>query len=203
MTIEEIKKNCREGWHVNPNEKIVNGIMKGINKNDGNCPCDNDSEDKHCPCSNYRLHDKCCCRLYLKDEPEENDQKKPSKKEELAQKIKNLRTELNATETEFYKVLDEERLKNDMKSFKDDLEMQVIGDSVIILRGGIKQDYPREFLDKVVKYVKKTLGKDENYQVMEFTEVTLDNPWVKVLVINANTMDFLDDFDDIRNKIKV
>ena len=139
----------------------------------------------------------------LKDEPEENDQKKPSKKEELIQKIKNLRAELNATETEFYKVLDEERLKNDMKAFKDDLQMQVIGDSVIILRGGIKQDYPREFLDKVVKYVKKTLGKDENYQVMEFTEVTLDNPWVRVLVINANTMDFLDDFDDIKNKIKV
>ena len=203
MTIEEIKRNCREGWHVNPNERIVNGIMKGINKNEGNCPCDNDSEDKHCPCSNYRLHDKCCCRLYLKDETEKDDQKRPSKKEELAQKIKNLRTELNATETEFYKVLDEERLKNDMKSFKDDLEMQVIGDSVIVLRGGIKQNHPREFLDKVVKYIKKTLGKDGDYQVMEFTEVTLDNPWVRVLVINANTMDFLDDFDDIKNKIKV
>jgi len=188
---------------VNPNEKIVNGIMKGINKNEGNCPCDNDSEDKHCPCSNYRLHDKCCCRLYLKDEPKENDQKKPSKKEELIQKIKNLRAELDATETEFYKILDEERLKNDMKAFKDDLEMQVIGDSVIILRGGIKQDYPREFLDKAVEYVKDTLGASKNYQVMELIEETLGNPWVRVLVINANTMDFLDDFDDIRNKIKV
>ena len=68
MTLEEVKKNCREGWIVNPNEKIVNGILRGINKNDGQCPCQNDSEDKHCPCSNYRELDKCCCRLYLEDD---------------------------------------------------------------------------------------------------------------------------------------
>lgn len=67
MTLEEIKKNCKEGWHLNPDERIVNGILKGINRNDGECPCHNDSEDKHCACSNYRLKDICCCRLYLKD----------------------------------------------------------------------------------------------------------------------------------------
>ena len=51
--------------HLNPNEKVVNAIIKGINRCDGECPCNNDAEDKMCPCSNYRLHDKCCCQLYV------------------------------------------------------------------------------------------------------------------------------------------
>lgn len=66
MTLEEVKQNIREGWMLNPNEKVVNGILKGINRNDGFCPCANQSEDKKCPCSNYRLYDKCCCSLYVK-----------------------------------------------------------------------------------------------------------------------------------------
>lgn len=68
MAIEEIRKNCKVGWHLNPNEKAVNGILKGINRNNGDCPCNNDSIDKRCPCSNYREKDHCCCHLYLKDE---------------------------------------------------------------------------------------------------------------------------------------
>ena len=65
VTIDYIKANCKPGWEINSNEKAVNCIIKGINRNDGNCPCINDSEDLHCPCSNYRLHDKCCCNLYV------------------------------------------------------------------------------------------------------------------------------------------
>lgn len=38
-----------------------------IEKNDGECPCHNNSEDKHCPCSDYRLNDCCHCNLYVKD----------------------------------------------------------------------------------------------------------------------------------------
>ena len=45
-------------------------IIKGLNRNDGECPCANDSEDKHCPCSNYREHDHCCCTLYVKEKTE-------------------------------------------------------------------------------------------------------------------------------------
>ena len=56
----------KEGWQLNPNNKIVNNILKRIDANDGLCPCDNDSEDKHCPCSNFRLKDKCCCGLFVK-----------------------------------------------------------------------------------------------------------------------------------------
>lgn len=57
----------KEGWKLNPNEKIVKGVTRGIERNNGECPCHNDSEDKHCHCSNYRLHDHCCCSLYVKE----------------------------------------------------------------------------------------------------------------------------------------
>jgi ferredoxin-thioredoxin reductase catalytic subunit len=66
MTLEQVKNNIKDGWMLNPNEKIVNGILKGINRNNGECPCNNNSENKMCPCSNYRLHNHCCCTLYVK-----------------------------------------------------------------------------------------------------------------------------------------
>lgn len=67
MTLEESKNNCKPGWHLNDNEKVVNAIINRINKCNGNCPCDNHSDDIHCPCSGYRLEDHCCCNLYIKD----------------------------------------------------------------------------------------------------------------------------------------
>lgn len=68
VDLEYVKGNLREGWMLNPNEKIVNGIIKCINRCNGDCPCNNDSEEKHCPCSNYRTKDKCCCKLYVKQD---------------------------------------------------------------------------------------------------------------------------------------
>ena len=56
----------KEGWKLNDNDKVVNSILKALDRNNGLCPCQNDSEDKHCPCSNYREKDKCCCNLYVK-----------------------------------------------------------------------------------------------------------------------------------------
>ncbi len=56
----------KEGWQLNPNERIRNAILKRVESNNGLCPCANDSVDKHCPCSNYRELDKCCCTLYVK-----------------------------------------------------------------------------------------------------------------------------------------
>lgn len=61
-----IKVLRKEGWILNPNDKVVNGILKMIEKNNGECPCDNHSEDKHCPCSDYRENNVCHCGLYLK-----------------------------------------------------------------------------------------------------------------------------------------
>jgi len=66
MTIEKAQENIKDGWQLNPNEKVVNAIIKGINRCNGECPCANDAIDKMCPCSNYRLNDKCCCQLYIK-----------------------------------------------------------------------------------------------------------------------------------------
>lgn len=66
IDLEYVKNNLREGWIINPNEKIVNGIIKGLNRCDGHCPCANDSEDTLCPCSNMRNHNKCCCKLYIR-----------------------------------------------------------------------------------------------------------------------------------------
>lgn len=66
MSLEEARRNCPKGWRINPNVKIVRGVINGINRNNGDCPCNNDSEDKHCPCSNFRLKNYCCCNLYLK-----------------------------------------------------------------------------------------------------------------------------------------
>lgn len=67
ITIEYIQSNLKPGWKLNPNDKIVTGIIRGLNRNDGLCPCQNDSIDKHCPCSNYRENNKCCCNLYVND----------------------------------------------------------------------------------------------------------------------------------------
>lgn len=60
--------HIKEGWQLNPNEKVVNSITKLLEKNDGMCPCthpDNDG-DLHCPCDSYLLKDKCCCNLYIR-----------------------------------------------------------------------------------------------------------------------------------------
>lgn len=65
VDINYIKKNLKNGWQINSNEKIVNSIIKGINRNNGDCPCNNNSLELKCPCSNYRLHNKCCCTLYI------------------------------------------------------------------------------------------------------------------------------------------
>ena len=59
----------KTGWVLNPNDKVVNSILKRCEKNDGECPCHNlgaTKEDRMCPCKGYREEDKCCCGLYLK-----------------------------------------------------------------------------------------------------------------------------------------
>ena len=64
-----VKITRKEGWVLNPNDKIVNSIFKRIEANDGECPCHNPGEtkeDRMCPCNSYLEHDKCCCGLYLK-----------------------------------------------------------------------------------------------------------------------------------------
>lgn len=63
MTLEEVFKNCKQGWAIS---KSAPAIVKAINRNNGDCPCHNESEEKQCPCSDYRLNDVCHCNLYVK-----------------------------------------------------------------------------------------------------------------------------------------
>jgi ferredoxin-thioredoxin reductase catalytic subunit len=58
--------NPKQGWKINPDARVVRGILNGLHRNEGHCPCVNDSEDTLCPCSNYREKDYCCCNLYVK-----------------------------------------------------------------------------------------------------------------------------------------
>lgn len=68
----EIKILRKEGWKLNPNDRIVNAIFRRCIKNDGLCPCVHNSEDYegkdlHCPCTDYTIKNKCECGLYLKE----------------------------------------------------------------------------------------------------------------------------------------
>lgn len=61
-----IKILRKEGWQLNADDRKVNIIISMIERNNGECPCHNDSEDKHCPCTDYREKDLCHCGLYTK-----------------------------------------------------------------------------------------------------------------------------------------
>ena len=56
----------KKGWILNPNDKIVNSILKRRAINNGECPCSNEAIGKHCPCSDYKEKDICHCGLYVK-----------------------------------------------------------------------------------------------------------------------------------------
>ena len=61
----------KEGWVLNPNDKIVNSVIGICEKNGGVCPCthhteDYEGKDLHCPCTDYLLHDTCVCSLYVR-----------------------------------------------------------------------------------------------------------------------------------------
>ena len=61
----------KEGWTLNPDDKIVNAILKRCEKNDGFCPCAHepllyDGRSLKCPCTDYTMKDKCVCGLYVK-----------------------------------------------------------------------------------------------------------------------------------------
>ena len=60
----------KEGWKLNPSEKIIAAITKRIAACGGECPCANPGktvEDRLCPCKEYRENDTCHCQLYIKE----------------------------------------------------------------------------------------------------------------------------------------
>jgi ferredoxin-thioredoxin reductase catalytic subunit len=60
----EIKR--LHGCILNPNDKVVNAILRRIDKCNGYCPCVAErSEETKCPCVNYRNTGECHCQLYI------------------------------------------------------------------------------------------------------------------------------------------
>lgn len=60
----------KDGWILNPNDKIVNSILKRCEKNGGICPCvhktqEYEGKDLHCPCTDYIQKNNCICGLYI------------------------------------------------------------------------------------------------------------------------------------------
>lgn len=54
---------------VNPDVNYVQGIINGLIKKNGHCPCQIQvNDDTLCPCIHYREEQKCCCKLYLNAE---------------------------------------------------------------------------------------------------------------------------------------
>lgn len=59
----------KDGWILNPNDKVVNAILKRCELNNGECPCMNPGEtheDRLCPCKEYRENNICHCTLYIR-----------------------------------------------------------------------------------------------------------------------------------------
>lgn len=61
--------NRQNGFILNPDDKVVNGILKGLSRSGGTCPCyhgdDIPKEDLMCPCKEYRENKHCRCNLYV------------------------------------------------------------------------------------------------------------------------------------------
>lgn len=58
------------GFKLNPNDKVVNAILKRCEANNGHCPCNNvdtGTDFDICPCRRYREEGICCCTLYIKE----------------------------------------------------------------------------------------------------------------------------------------
>lgn len=63
----------KDGWKLNPSDKIVNAIIKRIEANSGECPCENPGKtvyERLCPCKEYRENNICHCTLYVKEDGE-------------------------------------------------------------------------------------------------------------------------------------
>jgi len=58
----------KKGWDLNPDDNVVNGILRALTRCDGHCPCKHPERRGHdqCPCSEYLEYDNCLCNLYVK-----------------------------------------------------------------------------------------------------------------------------------------
>lgn len=72
LTIYHALKDLPEGFRLN--YLAYKGIVRGLARTDGECPCNNPGEtreDRMCPCKNFRENQHCCCNLFIKPEDDE------------------------------------------------------------------------------------------------------------------------------------
>lgn len=64
----EFKILRKTGWDLNPDDKVVNSIIRALERNGGHCPCKHDEREGHdqCPCTMYIANNVCYCGLYVK-----------------------------------------------------------------------------------------------------------------------------------------
>lgn len=87
-----------------------------------------------------------------------------------------------------------------MLSMKNNVDIKVVDNHIVIVKGGFKSDNPSEYMDNVVKDILKSLG---NPKYNEFIENYLDNPWIRILIFDFNGIEFDNNFEDIINNIKI
>lgn len=61
-----------EGYEINKDKRYVEGILDGIKKKEGYCPCQvGKAEGAKCPCEHFEYMGHCCCKMFLKKEQKE------------------------------------------------------------------------------------------------------------------------------------
>ena len=57
-----------EGYKINPDERYTKGILDGIDKKGGYCPCQvGIIPEIICPCEHLRYTGHCCCKMFVKE----------------------------------------------------------------------------------------------------------------------------------------
>lgn len=55
-----------KGYRINPDKKLVNIIMEGLQRKKGHCPCRiNEDDSTLCPCDEFLKDGICKCKLYI------------------------------------------------------------------------------------------------------------------------------------------
>ena len=55
-----------KGYRINPDKKLVNIIMEGLQRKKGHCPCRiNEDDSTLCPCDEFLKDRICKCKLYI------------------------------------------------------------------------------------------------------------------------------------------
>ena len=55
-----------KNYRINPNKKLVNTIMEGLQRKSGHCPCRLNVDDTTlCPCDEFIKDGICKCKLFI------------------------------------------------------------------------------------------------------------------------------------------